>query len=152
MAYYLLDLEASDATKNLLASTNTLSAMINVHDKKLPLYFKDGQALKTRPAMLVEVLYILLSKLLSHTSFEVSRKLKQGKTNFSVKNETQFFAARTLSLVYVKAAILDKFVKYLEDDIWLPEEKSLMIKLSSLYGLWCLEEHSSSLLRYISNF
>ena len=136
----------------MFASSNTLSTIIDVNDRELPFCFKDGTELKSKPAVLVEILYKLLWTLVSDTSLEVSRKLKEGHTTFSAKNETQFFGARTLSLIYVKAAILDKFVKYLEDDIWLPEEKYVMIKLSSLYGLWCLEEHSSSLLRYSSQY
>ena len=145
---YLTDLDDNANMSMLLASTNTLSSINSLVNTKLPLSFKNGEDIKHKPAELVKIMYTLLSKLLSDTSMIVSHKLKEGETKFTTKNETQFFTARTLSLIYVKASILDRFLKYLEDKIWMPEEKQLMIKLSSLYGLWCLEEHASSLLRY----
>ena len=132
----------------LLPSTNTLNGLQHLKNTKLPLCLKNGEEIKGNPATLVQIMRALLSKLLTDTSTIVSHKLNDGETTFTTKNETQFFKARTLSLVYVKANILDRFLKYLENENWTEEEKNLMAKLLSLYGLWCLEEHASSLLRY----
>ena len=134
--------------ESLLASTNSLSHLRKLKNAKLPISFKNSQSLKNQPSVVVDVMFALLSKLLFDTSRNVAIKSNEGNTTFTTKNETQFFMARTISLIYVKASILDKFLKYLENPIWKLEEKMLMKKLSSLYGLWCLEEHASSLLRY----
>ena len=134
--------------ESLLASTKSLSRLGKLKNAKLPISFKNREALKNHPSIVVEVMFTLLSKLLSDTSRNVAIKSNEGNTTFQTKNETQFFMARTISLIYIKACVLDKFLKYLEDSIWRLEEKMLMKKLSSLYGLWCLEEHTSSLLRY----
>ena len=134
--------------ESLLDSTNSLSHLGKLKNGKLPISFKNSQVLKNQPSVLVEVMFALLSKLLCDTSRNITIKSNEGNTTFKTKNETQFFMARTISLIYIKASILDKFLKYLENPTWRLEEKMLMKKLSSLYGLWCLEEHASSLLRY----
>ena len=85
--------------------------------------------------------------MLSDISEKISEKQNIRKTAFEIKNETQFFQARDVSLIYIKASILEQFIKYLAAPMWLPEEKTMMTKLTTLYGLWCLEEHMSSLLR-----
>ena len=145
---YNLDLQSNEEVKLLLGSTNSLSNLPKVRNSKLPVILPCGEELIYQPRILIELMHKLLIQLLSDASKLIETKSKEGESTFSIRNNTQFFMARTLSLVYIKASILDKFVKYLEGPEWRSEEKILMTKLSTLYGLWCLEEHSSSLLRY----
>ena len=136
----------------LLNSTNSLANLQNIRNSKLPLTMPSEDALIEKPKILIDVMHKLLVQLLSESSELTTNMSKEGKTAFAIRNDTQFFMSRTISLLYIKASILDKFVKYLEGPIWRPEEKLLMKKLSVIYGLWCLEEHSSSFLRYLQSF
>ena len=134
--------------KLLLGSTNSLANLQNMRNTKLPEVLPRGNELISQPNILINLMHKLLIQLLSEASKLVANMSEEGKSAFAIRNDTQFFMARTMSLIYIKASILDKFVRYLEDPTWRPEEKILLTKLSVLYGLWCLEEHSSSLLRY----
>ena len=145
--FYNIDLEDNKDVGKLLESRNVLSALVHSKNTNLPMSFKNGEVLKTQPSILFQIMITLLSRLISDTSKISSDMSKNGSKAFTAKNETQFFKARTVSLIYIKASVLDRFLKYLEDPIWKLEEKRLMTKLSALYGLWCLEEHASSLLR-----
>ena len=131
----------------MLNSTNSLANLQTIRNSKVPEMIPCGDALIDQPKVLIDVMHKLLVQLLSDSSKLIANMSQKGESSFAIRNDTQFFMARTISLIYIKASILDKFVKYLEDPIWKTEEKLLMKKLSVLYGLWCLDEHSSSLLR-----
>ena len=150
MNIYNLDLQSNEDVKLLLGSTNSLTNLQKMRHSKLPLILPSGEELIHEPRILIDLMHKLLIQLLCDASRIIESKSNDGESTFSIRNDTQFFMARTMSLVYIKVSILEKFVKYLEGPQWRAEEKLLMTKLSTMYGLWCIEEHSSSLLRYFN--
>ena len=133
--------------KSLILSVNSLSDVLDTSSTKSPICLESSHMLKNQPIILLQLMSALMSSLLSDAVMSVSNKFEDGQSSFETKNDTQFFMARTISLVFIKASVLDRFLKYMEDPVWRPEERALMAKLALLYGLWCLEEHTSSLLR-----
>ena len=133
--------------KSLILSVNSLSDVLDTSTIKSPIRLDSYDVLKNQPSILLKLMSALMSSLLSDAVMSVANKFEDGKSSFETKNDTQFFMARTISLVFIKASVLDRFLKYMEDPVWRSEERALMAKLALLYGLWCLEEHTSSLLR-----
>lgn len=64
---------------------------------------------------LLSLFKALTTHLLSTTFGKLQKLLKNGMDDFTAKNENQFFSARTLSLVFIQMTMLDRFVKYAED-------------------------------------
>ena len=133
--------------KSLILSVNSLSDVLDTSTIKSPIRLDSYDVLKNQPSILLKLMSALMSSLLSDAVMSVANIFEDGKSSFETKNDTQFFMARTISLVFIKASVLDRFLKYMEDPVWRSEERALMAKLALLYGLWCLEEHTSSLLR-----
>ena len=97
---------------------------------------------------LVLTLFMELTKRLLNDTKNKVRKLQEKLPSFESKNQSQFFFARTLALVYVKTAILDRFVKLLKSGKWEKSEAVVLEKLALVYGLWQLNCHTSDLLRF----
>ncbi|KAK0160987.1 hypothetical protein PV328_008329 [Microctonus aethiopoides] len=68
-----------------------------------------------------------------------------GFSQFMVRNDSQTFFARSLSLVYGEHATFQSFLEKLKNNDWPSEELVVMTKLCSLYGAWMLERHLGDL-------
>ncbi|KAJ8680098.1 hypothetical protein QAD02_015885 [Eretmocerus hayati] len=74
-------------------------------------------------------------------TFKVVSDLKQsGKSDFEIRNESQLFYARTLTLVYGEHALVQQFIKNNNDPVFTDNEKLVMNKLCSLYAACNIEK------------
>ncbi|KAK7867136.1 hypothetical protein R5R35_005852 [Gryllus longicercus] len=86
-------------------------------------------------------IYKALVKCLLKSTYEVVETQKQkGKDTFTAKNDSQVFYARDLSIAYIELAVIQLFLKFL-NEIEDTNIRLILRKLCSLYGLWSLQNH-----------
>ncbi|XP_077258489.1 peroxisomal acyl-coenzyme A oxidase 3 isoform X1 [Temnothorax americanus] len=96
-----------------------------------------------------ENLLLAFKWLICHYLKKTHRCMKElkssGMSDFDVKNNSQTFLARTLSLVYAEHAVMLYFVKFLQDPKWKENEREVLTKLCSLFGAITLEKRLGDL-------
>lgn len=94
------------------------------------------------PVTSVQLFQKLVLGLLEKTSQVVDQEGRSGKSKFQVKNDTQFYLARTLSIAFFEMFALQRYLKVLEEKGgWTAEERAVLLQMGALYGLWSLERH-----------
>ncbi|XP_014483341.1 PREDICTED: peroxisomal acyl-coenzyme A oxidase 3 isoform X2 [Dinoponera quadriceps] len=79
-------------------------------------------------------------------TYQRVKELKgSGMSDFDVKNNSQAFLARTLSLVYAEHALMSHFYKSLQDPKWSSNERQVLMDLCSLFGAVILEKRLGDL-------
>ncbi|RLU21718.1 hypothetical protein DMN91_006094 [Ooceraea biroi] len=69
----------------------------------------------------------------------------KGMSDFEIRNDSQAFSARTLSLVYGEHALMLYFIRCLQDSKWKANEREVLRKVCSLYGAVTLEKRLGDL-------
>ncbi|KAL5015832.1 hypothetical protein ScPMuIL_005421 [Solemya velum] len=90
----------------------------------------------------------LVLKLLVDSAARLQKELDSGKDSFSARNDSQAYYCRTLALVYVEHANINRYYQMLqgEDDEAVPDDlHPVLQKLGSLFALWSLEKHIATL-------
>ncbi|XP_071501101.1 peroxisomal acyl-coenzyme A oxidase 3-like [Diadema antillarum] len=98
-----------------------------------------------RPQVIIDAYRWLVVYLLQESSHKVQHELMNGKDAFTARNDSQVYFCRSLALVYMQHTLLDQFWQYVEGADLLPEQRAVLTKLCSLFGLWSLEKHMSTL-------
>nr|XP_046484334.1 peroxisomal acyl-coenzyme A oxidase 3 isoform X1 [Neodiprion pinetum] len=98
-----------------------------------------------KPENLLKSFRWLVCHYLEITYERVKELSSNGQDSFSVRNNSQSFFARTLSLVYGEHAIIKAFVEYLQDPKWSIEERKVLSILCSLYAAYLLERRLGDL-------
>ena len=98
------------------------------------------------PKDILRLFQALTVRLIGATQSKIKACLLKGLDEFTARNESQFFAARTLSLVFIQMTMLDRFIIYCEE--FEGPEKAVMCQLASIYGLWSLEKHLGHLFQF----
>jgi len=104
----------------------------------------DSPKTVTQPKSILNAYRWLVCYILKQTSDKVERLAKEGKDNFTIRNETQSYHAATLSVIYGEHAILEKFYTFaskVEDR----NSREVLLRLVSLFGAWSLEKHLATL-------
>ncbi|XP_051170141.1 peroxisomal acyl-coenzyme A oxidase 3-like [Leptopilina boulardi] len=65
---------------------------------------------------------------------------KQGMNSFEIRNNSQMFFARSLSLIYAEHAVVKSFMNRIEDPIFVKSERCVLKKLCALFSASCLEK------------
>ncbi|XP_058800086.1 peroxisomal acyl-coenzyme A oxidase 3 isoform X3 [Phymastichus coffea] len=74
-------------------------------------------------------------------TYEVVQSLKEkGCSDFVVRNDSQLFNARTLTLVYGEHAVTKQFIENNNDSRYLDNERAVLNKLCSLYAAVNIEK------------
>ncbi|XP_053595215.1 peroxisomal acyl-coenzyme A oxidase 3 isoform X2 [Microplitis demolitor] len=97
------------------------------------------------PRNLLKVFQWLVCYYFEKTCQRIEALKNIGKNPFIVRNESQTFYAKSLSLIYGEHAILKCFIEKINDPSWSAEEKIVLKKLCSLYGSLCLERRLGDL-------
>ncbi|XP_015602288.1 peroxisomal acyl-coenzyme A oxidase 3 isoform X2 [Cephus cinctus] len=97
------------------------------------------------PENLLTMLKWLICYYLKKTHQQVVFLKKNGESDFSIRNNSQVFLARTLALVYAEHTLMKTFLDHLQESMWSSEEKSVLTKLGSLYAATCLEKRLGDL-------
>lgn len=91
----------------------------------------------------------LVARLLVDSAARVGDQLNSGKDGFTARNDSQAYFCRSLSLAYIEHTVIDRFWKMIvEGKDGEPVEEPIKIvltKLCSLFGLWRLEKHLTTL-------
>lgn len=99
--------------------------------------------------ILLDIFHVLIVHLLHFVSDKMEILRRNGMDEFEAKNEAQFFAARTLALVFIQSNVLQRFLKYLNTgEEFAAEEKSVMRQLALIYALWNLEKYLGYLFQF----
>ncbi|XP_011863480.1 PREDICTED: peroxisomal acyl-coenzyme A oxidase 3 isoform X2 [Vollenhovia emeryi] len=98
-----------------------------------------------KPENLLLAFKWLVCYYLKKTHQRVKELESNGLSDFDVKNNSQSFLARTLSLVYAEHAVLLYFIKCLHDPKWTVNEREVLTKLCSLFGAITLEKRLGDL-------
>ncbi|KAH0952667.1 hypothetical protein HN011_006462 [Eciton burchellii] len=69
----------------------------------------------------------------------------KGMSDFDIRNNSQAFLARTLSLVYGEHVLMLYFTKCLQESKWKTNEQEVLMKLCSLFGAVTLEKRLGDL-------
>lgn len=115
--------------------------------KKFVFKSRNGKDDFLNPEILLKTYKWIVCYLLKSTSekFQKIQLKSSGDDNFTAKNESQFYYARTLSIAFVENYALDTFYTKLvtntESSSLHKEEHSVLMKLMVLYGLWNLEKN-----------
>lgn len=92
----------------------------------------------------------LMCHLLDVTSKTISRLNKAGANNFTAKNDSQAYKARTLSQALAEYYAMCSFKKKFEAEETSEELKPVLTKIFLIYGFWNLDKHLATF--YIGGF
>ncbi|XP_014262349.1 peroxisomal acyl-coenzyme A oxidase 3-like isoform X2 [Cimex lectularius] len=120
---------------------NTISFMANWKNIIKQRCSNDTVEAILNPENLLNMYKWLVCYLLIKTNDINDKHIKQGLDQFSLRNNIQVYAGRTLGIVYSEHAVLNKFVEFVNEQTM--AEKEVLSKLASLYGSWNLEKHAS---------
>jgi len=94
------------------------------------------------PEVLLKSYKWLICYLLKITAEKFNSAQQSGKDAFTAKNDSQVYAARTLSIAFMEHYSLESFWTGMCQNSQLPQEiRQVLVKLLLLYGLWSLEKH-----------
>ncbi|XP_034946193.1 peroxisomal acyl-coenzyme A oxidase 3 [Chelonus insularis] len=97
------------------------------------------------PKNLLRCFRWLICYYLNLTHQRVKTLSKEGKNHFTIRNESQTYFAKTLSLIYAEHIVFKSFFNKINDDNWNHKERKVLTKLCSLYGAWVLERRLGDL-------
>nr|KAF6430629.1 acyl-CoA oxidase 3, pristanoyl [Rousettus aegyptiacus] len=89
----------------------------------------------------------LVCYLLRESHQKLSQEKRSGSSNFAAKNNSQVYHCRSLALVFLELTILRKFCELTRQPGVLPTLRAVLQRLSALYGLWSLSQHTALLYR-----
>lgn len=98
-----------------------------------------------KPENLIKSFRWLICYYFSKTQKKVDVLKAGGHSPFMIRNESQTFFAKSLTLVYAEHAVFKNFLDTLDDDRWDQKERKVLRKLCCLYGCWSLEKRVGDL-------
>ncbi|ODN01378.1 Peroxisomal acyl-coenzyme A oxidase 3 [Orchesella cincta] len=122
---------------------NTLSFLAN-HSNGVSRQTFQSQTLQDvlNPESLLEAYKWLVQWLLQSSSEKFHSNLQSGKDSFTARNDSQVYAAQSLSIAFFEHYALDRFWFGLCSQQELPQDiRQVLTKLFLLYGYWSLEKH-----------
>ncbi|CAH1988782.1 unnamed protein product [Acanthoscelides obtectus] len=98
------------------------------------------------PNTIIEIYQWLVTYLLKISHEKLENQLKSGKLQFWAKNDTQVYYAKSLAVAYIQHFYLQRMLLLISES---PDEavRNVLTRMFSLYGLWSLEKHISTLYR-----
>jgi len=94
------------------------------------------------PQGALTVLRVLVWRLLKATELEAAALKAEGVDAFSIRCRTQWHLARTLSLAFIRAVVLDRFLQFAEEHSPI---HPVLNTIATLYAAWSLELHEGDL-------
>lgn len=83
----------------------------------------------------------LMCHLLRVTNNQVNKSKASGSDNFTAKNNSQVYKARTLSVALAEYHTISSFKKKFESSECSSDIKDVLLKIFSVYGFWNLDKH-----------
>lgn len=100
------------------------------------------------PNVCLEAYKWLVCRLTKDSDQRLQSQLASGKDSFTARNDSQAYFCRSLALAYVEHEVLRRFVGIVKekDGEKTPSDlQPVLGRLCSLYGLWSLERHLTTL-------
>ena len=105
--------------------------------------------LEGNPSGVLTVMQAVVTHLVRASHERVTQHRAAGKSDFEARNESQFFLGRDLSLAFVEATVLQRFLNHIgEDEIYEFREKAVLNDLAYLFGLDCLIKNAAHLVKF----
>jgi acyl-CoA oxidase len=121
---------------------NTLSFLAILNDFNADKFKPQTVKEVMNPEVLLKAYKWLVCYLLKISAEKFNSAQQRGKDAFTAKNDSQVYAARTLSIAFIEHYSLESFWKGMCQNPDLPPEiRNILVKLLLLYGLWSLEKH-----------
>lgn len=94
----------------------------------------------------------LVCYLLRESHQRYCREKKSRGSDFEARNNSQVYGCRPLALAFMELTVMQRFHEHTHGSSVPPSLRTVLRRLSTLYGLWCLSQHVALLYRggYIS--
>jgi len=140
---WLLGLTKYGRVESPMGSVGWLGDLINNSGETLNSWSEGKMNLDLRsPEGALIALRVLVWRLLRATELEAAALKAEGLDAFSVRCQTQWHLARTLSLAFIRAVVLDRFLQFAEEHSHL---HPVLNTIARLYAAWSLELHEGDL-------
>lgn len=113
--------------------------------------------LQGNPDKVLNAMQAVITHMVRASHERVTQLRAAGRSDFEARNESQFFVSRDLSLAFVQATVLQRFLIHInEDGLYDVREKAVLNDLAYLFGLDCLVKNTAHLVKfgvvYAANF
>ena len=105
--------------------------------------------LEGNPSSVLSAMQAVVTHLVRVSHERVTHLRAAGRTDFEARNESQFFLGRDLSLAFVQATVLQRFLLHInEDGLYEAREKAVLTDLAYLFGLDCIVKSSAHFVKF----